>query len=961
MWVLVTMLLTGALFLPCVWAQKTGQVAAPGGDRVEDLVENGGFEGESRDAPAGGFGHYPEGWGVHITFNGTVEPVEDPQHVHCGKKAVRMLNPVRMKKPDHGEQYRLRLTNRSPIYVNPHYTYVFTFWAKGRGDITLYAYETTPSGRFVGTDAWGYRTRDRQPLTAQWQRYAFEYQSSHDMVGRISIGIEVLGEGADAYVDDAAFLLDRNRYPKPPTTMQAKAELRSAADTTLFVNGEQVKGSSLTLRSGENVIGIKAVLPPDGKAGITGAIVAADGRSVPVDESWKVAAQAPEGWLEAGFDDRKWGHLTSAGWDSGGSASLHLRCSVYLEMEPTQNWLAGNPKVFYFPRGSVEYMAAVLRAPTDSPVSEFSIVVEVPEFLRLLDPTRVPDRSYRAAKGVKEETVKIGAANYRRYTIRYDWSAPASVELLRGWKRKDNKGKVLLGLLAFRMEGEPERKSYPIYLRRVANGNASDLTRTVTLRVAPPFGNKVRPKKIVLWHVPVPYGWGAAGELMAGELEKYAEIGYNWVHTSLADPKMRADEGYVKAVRKLLAKGIRIGAWWNTGMNYQVKMEDKKAADFSGPSRALLGHPELWGKWYDGPKDAMPKTWQRAVAHKWFRQQILWDKEYREKNKPVIWCQEYLAQGGEVYLDAWRKELSPVKKQWPEIKYLFWDWEYNQIGYSTFNDLDLQAFRKHAGLAQDVELSAEVIARKYSREWEDFRLRQTGRHCRVFKKMLNEIGLELWVYSGGTRYPGPGTHLYWKYLIGATDAIFLGSPGGYPHIWPDSLVKGGNDIREWFGKDMPLFGQLIRHPEVSVPDATILPSQRKNDILRCCTLFRGGVNVWSNIRGLCDYNGTDHFNREAFDVLAKYESHILDGPRCSDEFAVTGLLHRDLVAFRLEGQPALLLVFNDHGIEKKVTVRWAKAGAEARYIDGETGKAVGKGKEFALDMAPSTVAVIECR
>ncbi|MFO7947921.1 MAG: sugar-binding protein, partial [Armatimonadota bacterium] len=83
---------------------------------------------------------------------------------------------------------------------------------------------------------------------------------------------------------------------------------------------------------------------------------------------------------------------------------------------------------------------------------------------------------------------------------------------------------------------------------------------------------------------------------------------------------------------------------------------------------------------------------------------------------------------------------------------LQYDYEYPPFTthHSCYCDRCLEAFRDHAGLADDTELNPEVIRERHADEWVDFQAWRVAKLCAKMREAIHEIapGTEFYLYSG---------------------------------------------------------------------------------------------------------------------------------------------------------------------------------------------------------------------
>ena len=922
-------------------------------EQWEERSPNPSFEGKTTTTRTV-TGRLPEGW--KLWGRGKVDVVSDPAHVRTGKQAVRLLYPSK------GRGCRIHFAQHLPI--RPGEQYELSVWVKGEGRATVFVWHYSTSRRFIGGRHWNEGKTFVKDLTDRWQQWRVTYAPDDDEVGFVLPGVEISPVGAAAYIDDFSFRIDRKRFPRPVYQRKATLVLKGTAPRRLFHNGRELRGQGgrheLTLVDGENVLGLETCADlPDGQ------LLLDDGRHVALDAAWRTSPTAPDGWTRPGFDDSGW-PVAKVG------KPVHCRQVILLNERPERAWVLGRPTEFFVPIGGVAYMMVSLQAPTAARVRQFRVQVDAPACLKLLN--RPEDKAWgwgqTPPKTVTVTRFAVDGVPYRRYEFGYDPKGVIAHDVVidRGWQMKGKRrAHAPVGPLFFQLKAKPPKPSYRMALRRIVNGNLADVPTTVHLRVMPSWSG-TKPKRVDLYYYssstwPVyPPGrfWGVRypDYIRAPLHEQVMKRGVtrwecaNW--KTLESPDACAMVGDFKR------RGIRIGFARNSGMPYQVYGGDPPEK-LSGEAKLLLAHPEHRGVWWSYGEKLVPGVWKHSVWFRWFNTKMLFDKAFIAKRKPMIWCREYMARGGPLWIGYWRKRLSEAKAKLPAIDFVHWDWEYANVGYSCFCPRCLEAFGKYLKLPAGTKLTPPVVARKHASEWMEFRAVQHAGMIEHFHKMLGGIGLEFELYA-------PSDHkelvegLNWKLVPGHVDYLFAGGPGGTPAKYYRHYVAEADRTSVLFG-GKPVTAQLICGGLPNGPADQQFPQRRKNRLLRSVTAFRGGVNEWTNVGKLDELNGVDCFTRSAVDIIVKYETYIADGRRAGDEFTVTGLRPKDdHMAFRLgDDKPVLLFAWNDRRQAKQVTVTWKAATASAAYTDGETGKPLGTGTTMQLKMPPHTTAVVECR
>lgn len=953
-------------------------------EQTVELLRNPGFEGKiiqpKKDLRRGRYnwakGNWPEGWTLQAAFNCRMEVVSGEAERRSGQ-AIRL---------DQLDGHYARIYTLEQIRVRDGVEYTFRFWARGKGEATCFMYQYSRSGAHLG-GACGFRRDEKKTLSDEWQQFVHTYTPSDEDVGRIVVGIELIGRDSVGCFDDVSFTVDTDKYPMPRSALKATARL-TGKGVKLYVNGNMVQVEaggecSFELIRGENVLAVSAAGP------VEATIRLEDGTALPLDANWKTSSKETAGWNKAGFDDSAWVIAAPVNRKVSPRAGqrLFLRRALFWSEQDEDGWLMGNPREFFFPRGGTEYMIAVLRSPTSSPVKDYRVVMEVPEFLRLIPlekPAGAPWATrHLAPTAVKESSTKVGGVAYRRYELSFEPKkvSPVDVKVGKGWKLEpDLKKRAPLAPLIFVMDGEPDRDEYPVMLCRKVNGCAGELPLTVTLRIMRAFSGS-RPTRIALWQalrVSYPARFEFPGQRIAysypdevneTQFAQFLKSGRNyvfmggmgeWHRSSFEDPTQPYRKpGIAEFMRVCADAGVHVGYGWNLGMNYEFRAGSRKMEEFHGWHRILLDHPEVQGKFYTGSEAKIGPEWKHAVYHRWFNTKMLFDRQYREKQKPTFWCQQYLAEGGPLYLNYWREHFKAVKEVVPEFDHALWDFELPLVGWSCFCERCIEAFRNFAKITPDVNLDEEVIAEKYPKEWIDFRFWQTAEHIGHFRKILNEHGMKLWVY-GNTASQRSLEGVDWSLLRGKVDVAFPGLPGTNPGRRFEYMLEEEEAFRKHLGPDVPVVGQLIIYAAPSLQDDRHYPRKRKCELLRVVAALRGGVNEYVNIHCLTEINGVDCFARAAIDVMIKYEDWIVDGERATSAFEVYGLKSKDIAAFALPGKKTLLLVWNESVNAKDVVVTWKEGSADTAFLDGETGHRYPGGKVLNLKMKPHTVSVIEC-
>ncbi|MBI4026843.1 MAG: hypothetical protein HY360_17800 [Verrucomicrobia bacterium] len=950
--------------------------------RPEELLPTGGLETPATplSKESSGNGQLPDGWVLWGTAR--VSALTDAAQAHGGKQAAR-LEPF-------GETQgavRARLHPVQRIPVRPGTEYVLTAWVRGKGTATPFVWVYAANGVFLGGPKLNEGQGLNVALTEEWREISLPFTIEDDDVAKIIPGVEISGGGSWMAADDFSLRMKGEPPPDQIAVLPATATIATKAEQfSVYHNGKLASPDdrgklSFALINGENVIGI--ILK--GAKTISGAINVERGASIPLDHHWKISEQGtPDEWAKPGFNDTAWAPaVVKEGQIMLPSGpAVHLRRSLYWLNNLEGGWLLGNPSEIFIPRGGCVFLRAALRSPTATPLKDFRLVFTVPAFLRLLNydqPGGGGESKDLPPLTVKETSASIDGQAYRRYELAYPAEKIASCDagIGDGWQlQAPRPGTASIAAIFFQMESDPQLASYPFIVQRVVNGNAGDLPLPITLQIRPAFSG-ASPKTIqVYYYAPLVFPheiqqaqerpWHAAYPKAVADAvwSQYSRLGAN--RCEIGGWGLEDRPAFQSFAKQLRQSGVKVGFGRLSGMNYLLgylaEPLDQQSGSLVGEGNAILkmlaGQPEAQARLYSGAAESVPPVWKESVFFRWFDTKLLFDPATRAR-KPVFWCQQYLAEGGALFLDYWRKRFRKLLAKL-SVDFVHWDWEYANVAWSCFCERDLAAFRSFARLPADAALSDAVIAQKYPEMWMKFRAWQNAEWMGHFHRMLNALGLQLEAYPPGDANLVEG--LDWTQAVGKFDMAFAGMPGASPHRWFQSQVEQADRYNAMFKTRM--IGQILGLDGPNSPVDTQYPRRRMNEMLRTVAIMRGGVNPWVNLERLSNVNGVECFERAAIDVIVKYEPYFLDGARATSEFDVKGLRSAamDLAAFRLaQDQPVLLLAFNDSKRDKLAEITWKAAAAATVYYDGLSGKRLGNGKTVRLPLGPCSCAVVECR
>jgi hypothetical protein len=284
-----------------------------------------------------------------------------------------------------------------------------------------------------------------------------------------------------------------------------------------------------------------------------------------------------------------------------------------------------------------------------------------------------------------------------------------------------------------------------------------------------------------------------------------------------------------------------------------------------------------------------------------------------------MWCQEYLAEGGKVFLDSFRPLIERDKKKLGgTMLYAMWDWEYSTFALSCFCDRCTAAFAKFAKVPDVPQLSAEQIVTKYPQKWIGFRLDQEARHQLSFAKFLKEYDVLLTNWHPGA-------------ALSAGDFNFelLGKAYEYHKSgWPGSalpLMGAGRDggiADPWkkMNPDIHFLGMSHAMTYWSrVMDERMFKIWTLNIAL---ATHGGGWVIWQEV-AFNQTHGQSYFMGEATRLINGFEEFFKKSKHIEKKFLQVGLKGKvnELIAIEgPTGKDALVLLFNQSDKSAEVTV-----------------------------------------
>ena len=828
----------------------------------------------------------PEPW---REFNfGHYRLVRDPEKAHSGQYCAEFA----WRKPGKGYYSTLECIHYMDVY--PGATYEQGVWARGRGQFRFWAVMSTKSAQFQGTSMSKY-----QSLTDEWKHYSRKW-TCPEGIYRVVFFMEV-SENTVVNFDDANFSYDRDVFTPPEAeTLKVMPQVRATdAKVKIYLNNKSFEGPQKIVY-GEQVIGIEAHATGDNP--LLSGSVRFGNHEVKLDKRWRAAPMpADESWRKAGFDDRAWKPVTEQNgiWDTDGLKSVALRRVVLWKTQRAEpfrknQWIVLMRDRMYVAEDSAgAFVFVVNESPSKTPAKKLTMHIEAPAFMSLLDREEGAVFWHTNWHHDKLETTEFerDGVKYVRYALTYRIAKAPRY--------------VTYAPLYFKAHKDiPRSDNYTFTFWREANRNITDVPMVLPITVT----GIVNGRQCKFFHLTYD-GSPACHQANAfpySKVERY-ELTKTLIDTGMNVMRFRvADKDWGKEYLRFVKKH-NVHTWnqFNTGMVWPRPAEDAPYEGLHSITHQTLDkHPELQAVLYDGGKEA-------------FENSLGFVYEDRRGNR--MWCQEYVAKGGKVFLDSFRPLIeSDKKKLGGTMLYVMWDWEYSTFQNSCFCVRCKSAFAKSFKVPDALQLSAEAIITQHPKKWIKFRLEQEGRHQLSFAKFLKEYDVLLTNWHPGQAI----TSGYFDYTL-------LGDTYEYH--------KSG-----WPGSDLPLLG-IGRRGEIAEPWKKINPNIQFLGMTHTMTFWSqvidermfkiwtlnvalgthgGGWVLWQEV-AFNQTHGQSYFMGEATRLINDFEEYFKKSRHIETKFHQQGLTGKanELIALEgPDGKDALVLLFNQSDKPAEVTV-----------------------------------------
>lgn len=817
--------------------------------------------------------------------------------------------------------------------------YIFSFWARGSGEIEPW----TVLGSYVRFVP-GEVARERITLTPEWRHYRYDFElTPTKWANHVRPALCYFGkEGDVTWIDDVSFsceATERNRahyFPRQTFSGVARAK---GARVGVFVNALPIGSGKLSseVELGLNHIVVEVTPENVGRAVEVQASFTIGNETLPVgDGTWMMTGSRQEAFRMDAYDPKKWQPVpASEKLDSVllppetlAEGPLYLRRSLYRgDMHDIFLW--PDQKEFHIAEGSVTilmmHMRRMVELPPNRPVK---IEIEAPLQLKLLDKKGGKPCSFWSNKiPVKIEAKDVVRDGRRCVLHTFTSRAKEWYETLRGTGLNTHFNTLVLYFTFPRPVADNQDRR--IRIRRVFwDGSLTEQWKEMKVVFLPKVRGG-RPKRFrfsmrarELWYVL----YAQRPAMRHSKAERYAGI-KAWQDVGPCifwHTKRGPDPEYLKAIADVgggytlprWSPGYYRDAYWNS---YFDEFPEYRQVDYRGTADSLR-------------EGGLIEHHVRYIMYGSGRKRC-----YRGM------CLTHLAEGGQ---KAWRRYslyLDELKKTWPKASFVHEEASTEIFGSTCFCDLCKRAFEKHSGIKGAAKMSDDEIVSKHLKKWCEFGLHQVRQVRLKMRERLNARGIIYFVHDEGRQYMG-GVDVS-PPLMGACDvkdAQFNPTP------WMvRSLAPWGPLSKE---QGMSAVQELVR---LAGETGTALggsvygwygdePRQWRNMTLRAAAAGRSGIFKWET-NAVVPSSGGLWYLAEAVRAIERYEDDLIRGERIDNRLSVDNP-ELEMIAFRLPDH-VLAIIFNDDRKDVRCTLSWnEEVGTLCRAEVYEEKPRTGKGK-----------------
>ncbi len=805
--------------------------------------------------------------------------------------------------------------------IKPGATYRLSVWAKGRGVLQMNVYQYGAVNP-LGTDF----LRDQPGVTLNdtWQRLRYEYRPGDKQLKAVSLALVLIGDDAEAIVDDASFVFAESDNPGfvfedrvPSRDLGIAVEARQA-DVEISVAGRPVAVADgvATARVPEGLVAIAARATATGdRPGLRLRVLG----QPETNGRWRASPQESAGWHTAEFDDRAW---TAPVMDNKGFAwakAARPRQALFRQVllwneshHGPDRCILPRTREWAFSQDGFDNLLLALYSPLPFDLDEYEFVIDVPRGFEVFGIDKTFYNRYvtnECPSRVVREPVDRGGEPYTRHRIAFSAKQVPAQETHYSW-------------IPVRLRGGEVGATTKFFFHRRGHGNFTECEQTLPVTILPPVNGR-QPKRVMIsQYCPILLS-ALSPPHMQAVVKRSAAMGFNFATMSITEP------GW--------------GPQWN---GYQKAFYDEATSHGLG---TILGNPgqfPLHGSHVRGHQSDEFLRWVAATPD---AQAVYFDGRPWNHDHDDMWCPSFMAgEGAERFRDIVARTYAEILARTPASSILFLDYEAppwldgTRFGLGAsfcFCDRCKEEFCTRANLPPGTDLSNQVIRDKHYQKWADFHDWQVTEIQRQMKAVAHALQLRYMVYSYAGYMP------FWSNIRGKTDIAFPGSPGNNvaSSAIQRSLDEEGRFLRSTQGIPM-VIGQRFsflglseakgawRELNALSDDGFVQAKSWKSQILRVVAAFGGGVDLQNSQECVA---GMPYWIGEATRIISAHEDLFVEGERADHLASSDQIAYPDLLVLR-KGPKRVVLLFNESGHDQKVMLRnhELQAGQRARLFEG---------------------------
>ena len=685
------------------------------------------------------------------------------------------------------------------------------------------------------------------------------------------------------------------RLKRPVKASDARLRLLTSAPWAAFLNGVRVAGGArgdgsqvltVPLETGVNAFSFQV------ESGRLAAVIELPGQRIVSDGAWRFAAGEPKGFTAATFNDSAWtkaGVLGEAGGEPGkqgareigGDGPGVLRRVVWFEK--TYVWPTPEPAQ-HVPQNAAQHLTFSAPGMRGRRLHDFKLHLAVPPDFEVIGSTGY----YGRPRADKAKFVTSGPEKARRHgedVLVYQVRATAPLP----YRPKVRVLELFNVFVRYRGPEKPAEEYTFEFWAEAEGGSVTECPQTFPVRVTLPLRGK-QPKKLVMQL------WGSFFGAMDDPAMKRA---------ALATARLAGLNNVVSGSREDTELGAAYGVTNTMGINFDPWSLNRAAYIEQHPDDALLDAA--------GTRSTHFVCTTALLAHAWD--------------------------------DVARMLRERIEARRPHIV----DWDYESSPFTSYLSCYcprcLAAFRRHAGVADNVALSPATIKEKHAAQWIDFMTTRNAQVARKFREVVNASGASFSMYSG---YESPSTHrtygVDWHKIGRLKAADHVGCGYGRRKEQIDATVAALDGIPLVTGVLMRPYDRSLRERVVPLTKARVL--RRLADAT-------GGVLVYDRM----PLGGRSWLAlAEASRLAADHEQLFLQGKAAPELATVDGAAEPE-VATRRHGKTGLLVLMNHGRKAKTFRVRLDPRAVQAarRYYANED---VAAGVAAAVPLPPGGAEAI---